>query len=338
MAATVLVTGATGFVGSHILEALCGQKDVRIIAACRDPTRLPPAAAGIEVRLGDLRDAAYRTLVVQGVDVLCHAAAWTSLWNHAEESRRCFLDPSIALIQAARRAGVKRFINTSTTSAAAPAASADPDSRGIPRAFWPHLCNVVAIEDCLRELASPGFQAVNLRLGIFAGLRYGLGLLPILAPRLKTHLVPWVAGGRTGLPIVDGRDIGQAFARAVAASGLTAFEGFNIVGAEVPTVRQVIDFLHEEFGLPRPHFGVPFAVAYPFAWLMERLDPIVPWEPLVTRSIIHLMEETVANNDKAARHLGYAPAFPWRTAVRAQMGEMATRQLRPMSMAKETTQ
>jgi len=332
----VLVTGANGFVGSHILEALQQCDDVQVVAACRDASRLPAGFRG-EVRAGDLRDAGYRKALVEGVDVVCHAAAWSSLWGHSEESRRLFLEPGLALIAEAQAAGVKRFVNTSTTSAAAPNHSADPMSRGIRRPLWPHLCNVVAIEDALRERAGPSFQVVNLRLGIFAGQRYALGLLPILAPRLKTHLVPWVAGGRTSLPITDGRDIGQAFALAATAEGLADYEGFNIVGPEVPTVRQVIGLLHEEYGLPLPHFGVPFALAYPFAWLMEKLDPVVPWEPLVTRSIIHLMEEVRADNAKAERLLGYRPAHPWREAIRTQMREMQVRQTRPMRMAKPVT-
>jgi len=96
----------------------------------------------------------------------------------------------------------------------------------------------------------------------------------------------------------------------------------------------VIAFLHDEYGLPMPHFGVPFSMAYPFAWLMEKLDPFVPWEPLVTRSIVHLMEETGADNAKAERLLGYRPSHGWREAIRAQMQEMAARQTGPMRMAR----
>lgn len=331
MATTVLVTGANGFAGSHVLDALQQLPDMKLFAACRDPKKLQPGFKG-EVRAGDLRDAAYVSSLVQGVDVVCHAAAWSSLWGHARESRQLFLEPSLALIKAAQAAGVKRFINTSTTSAASPDVSADAMSRGIPRALWPHLCNVVAIENFLRDQASAHFQVVNLRLGIFAGQRYALGVLPILVPRLKTHLVPWVAGGKTSLPVIDGRDIGQAFALAATATGLASYESFNVVGPEVPSVRQVIQFLHHEFGLPAPHFGVPFFMAYPFAWLMEKLDPLVPWEPLITRSIIHLIEEVNANNDKAQRLLGYQPRHNWRDAIRLQMAEMFERQIRPMRM------
>ncbi|MEQ1593300.1 MAG: NAD(P)-dependent oxidoreductase [Thiobacillaceae bacterium] len=333
MVKSVLVTGATGFVGSHILESLMGITGIEVIAVCRDKQKLLPGFSG-EVREGDLRDAGFRKAAVQGVDVLCNALAWSSLWGNVENSRRLLLEPNLALIEAARAAGVKRYINTSTTSAAAPDHSSDPQSPGILRPLWPHLCNVIRIEGALRDAASADFQVVNLRLGIFAGRRYALGVLPILAPRLKTHLVPWVAGGRTGLPIIDGRDIGQAFACAVTANGLADYEGFNIVGAEIPTVREVISFLHDEYGLPKPHFSVPFSIAYPFAWLMEKLDPVVPWEPLVTRSIIHLMEETGADNAKAERLLSYRPAYAWREAIRAQMQEMEVRQTQPMSMAR----
>ena len=331
---TILVTGATGFAGSHVLEAFMRRDDptLHVIAACRDARRLLPGFSGA-VREGDLRDADYRRALVEGVDVVCNAVAWSSLMGNVANSQRLFLEPNLALIEAARAAGVERFINTSTTSAAAPQRSSDPLSQGIARRFWPHLCNVVQIENALRRAAGSTFQAVNLRLGIFAGRRYGLGVLPILVPRLKTHLVPWVAGGRTRLPIVDGRDIGQAFVRAATASQLADYEAFNIVGPEVPRVRDVIGFLHDEYGLPKPHFSVPFRVAYPFAWLMEKIDPVVPWDPLVTRSIVHLLEDVHADNSKAERLLGYRPVYSWREAIRAQMQEMSVRELRPMSMA-----
>ena len=207
MTKKVLVTGANGFVGSHVLEALQSFDGVEVIAACRKRKKLLDGFDG-EVREGDLRDEAYLQSVVKGVDVICHAAAWTSLTGHRDETRQLYLEPTLRLIAVAKAAGVGRFINISTTSAASPGKSCDPMSAGIPRSFWPHLCSVVAIEDALRAAATSTFKVVNLRLGIFAGKRYALGLLPILVPRLKTHLVPWVGGGRTSLPITDGRDIG----------------------------------------------------------------------------------------------------------------------------------
>lgn len=330
---TILVTGATGFVGSHVLEALGRRPELKVVAACRNPNRLPDSFKG-ETRPGDLRDAAYRNRLLDGIDVICHCAAWTSLFGHGHRSRDLYLEPTLALLDAAVARGVSRFVNVSTTSAAAPNHSADPMNRGIPRPFWPHLVSVVTTEEAMRKRAGGKTAMVNLRFGIFAGRRYALGILPILVPRLKTHLVPWVARGCTSLPITAGKDIGEAMALAATAPGLSGYEGFNVVGPEIPTIRQVIQFLHDEYGLPLPHFSVPFAVAYPFAWLMEKLDPVLPWEPLITRSIVHLLEEVNVDNRRAEKRLGYRPRVGWREAIKEQMAEMAIRGKRPMRMYK----
>jgi uncharacterized protein YbjT (DUF2867 family) len=85
----VLVTGANGFVGSHILEALMQHNGVTPIAACRDRRKLIHAFDG-EVREGDLRDRDYLGSLLDGIDVVCHAAAWTSAWNFTNESERLF--------------------------------------------------------------------------------------------------------------------------------------------------------------------------------------------------------------------------------------------------------
>jgi nucleoside-diphosphate-sugar epimerase len=107
----VLITGATGFVGSHVLEAMMGDESITPIAACRDRLRLVDGFDG-EVREGNLLDEGYLRDVVKGVDVIFHAAAWTSLWNHSGQSERLFLQPSLSLIQAAKAAGVSRFLAT----------------------------------------------------------------------------------------------------------------------------------------------------------------------------------------------------------------------------------
>lgn len=326
---TILVTGANGFVGSHILQAL-EQKPIRLIAACRDKRKLPAGFKG-EIREGDLNDSSYLATLLEDVDTVCHAAAWTSLFGHAKASRELYLKPSLKLLNACVEKRIPRVINISTTSAAAPSDSSNANSPGIPRQFWPHLCNVISIENTMREHAGDTTM-VNLRCGIFAGERYGLGLLPILMPRLKTHLVPWVAGGSTSMPLIDGTDIGQAFALAALNPDLKGFESFNIVGPEIPKVREVINFLHDEYGYPTPHFGVPFFTAYPFAWLMEKLDPFVPWDPLVTRSIVHLLEEVHVTNDQARQRLGYQPKVHWKIAIRKQIVEMGKKQRTNMKM------
>jgi nucleoside-diphosphate-sugar epimerase len=328
---SILVTGASGFVGTHTAAALAKQNNCRLVIACRELGKLRLDVPA-EIRQGDLRDPDYRKLLLSGIDVVCHAASWSSLYGHARQSHELYLQPTLALMREARQAGVKRWINVSTTSAN-PAQSYDAMSVGDPKAFWPHLVNVIKIENELRAMADTRFQVMNLRFGIFAGEHYGLGVLPILVPRLKTHLVPWIKSGRSSLPIIDGRDIGQAMALAAVTDNIVPYEAFNIVGPSIPRVREVIEYLHREYHLPRPHFSVPFAVAYRFAHLMEVLDAFVPWQPLVTRSIVHLLEEVAVDNRLAEQRLGYQPQFHWQDAIDCQMREMAQRQTQNMPMA-----
>jgi len=330
---TILVTGANGFVGSHTLKNLMGLEGINLIAACRDKSKLITEFNG-EVREGDYRDDNYLDRMLDGVDVVCNAMVWTSLWGHKKQSHELYYQPTIRLIDKIIEKKIKRFINVSTTSAASPEKSSDAMSIGIQRPFWPHLCNVIEIENYMRSKANSTTTMINMRLGIFAGEHYALGVLPILLPRLKTHLVPWVAGGKTSLPVIDGRDIGEAMKCAAVSEKLDDYQAFNIVGKEVPTVRDVIEYIHGKFGYPKPHFGVPFSLAYPFAWLMEKLDPIVPWEPLISRSVIHLLEEVSVDNERATRIIGYRPNHNWRDAVDKQINEMNKIQKTAMSMSR----
>ncbi len=332
---TVLIVGSSGFVGSHVLKRLNNRPDVRLIAACRNKNRLKLPFDG-EIREGDIRDTLYLKGLMDGVDIVINAMAWTSLWGNEKASKELFLKPSLAIINAYEQSTATRLVNISTTSAASPNYSADAMSEGVHRKFWPHLCNMVSLENRLRQCCDtyPGKSVVNLRLGLFAGEHYALGLLPILLPRLKTHLVPWVAGGKTEMPIIDGQDIAQAVTLSAFADDLSAYNSYNIVGPEIPSVREVISFIAKEYHMPKPHFSVPFPIAYGFAWCMEQLDKVVPWEPLIVRSIIHLLENTGANNTHAEADLGYKPEVHWQQAIRSQVEEMKWRQKSPMKMAR----
>lgn len=335
---TVLVAGATGFVGSHALAALRVMEGVRPIALVRDPRRLPAQAMGavnaLEVRQGDIRDPDFVRQALAGVDAVCLAASWTSAWGHAEASRQLLLEPTLGFLDAAVAAGVSRVVYPSSVTARVLRRLPPSAARGAPDSAWPHMANVLRIEDHLRALAGQGATMVALRFGHFVGEHYGLGLLPLLLPRLRTHLVPWVGKGRTTLPLIAGRDVGRAMALAAVSECLAGFHSLDVVGAERPTVREVFRFLKEAYGYPLPHFGVSFPVAYAFARLMEGMAKRTPWDPFIARSIVLLLEESAPDNDAARALLGYEPRVHWKDAIRAQMAEMRREGVTGLRMAR----
>ncbi len=114
---TILVTGANGFVGTHTLKNLMKLNGINLIAACRDKSKLIPEFNG-EVREGDFRDEDYLDKMLEGVDIVCNAMAWTSLWGHKKQSQELHYQPAIKLIDKVIEKDISRFINVSTTAAA----------------------------------------------------------------------------------------------------------------------------------------------------------------------------------------------------------------------------
>ena len=274
----VLVTGATGFLGGHVLRALAARPDVEAVAACRSPGKLPEHFAG-EVRAGDLTDPSYRAAVVEGMDVVCNAASAASMWNHRALERQRFFEPARDLVDQSIAHGVRRFVQPTTVAigqAASDASARDDLSATEHTGYWPHLDCLIDLDRHMRANSGRGTGMVTLRLGHFVGAGNRLGLVPALVPRLRTHLVPWLAGGRRHLPLVADADLGRACALAAVANDLDDYESFNICGPEFPTLREVIELIALDTGCPKPHFSVPYRAGYAFGWLMEKLQPLLP--------------------------------------------------------------
>ena len=321
----VLITGATGFLGSNVLKTLMAQPDVEPIAACRRREKLARNFKG-EVRVGNLMDADYRREVVKGVDVICSAGNWASMWSHEQQERERFFEPTRDLIEQSIRQGVKRFIQASTVVIGAVSKDNEPIDDFSPTrhtGFWPHLDCLVDLDRYMQDNSIRGTQMVTLRLGHFIGAGNRLGMLPALVPRLRTYLVPWLAGGHKRLPLVADTDLGRAFTMAAMADGLNDYESFNICGAEFPTLREVVEFIATETGFPKPLYSVPYPAGYAFGWLMESLKPVMPGSsPFLTRSIVHLCEDWHCPNEYARKKLGYVPKKDWRSAVREHLADL----------------
>ena len=328
----IVVTGATGFAGSHILERFGERADV--IAACRTKEKLPEYYQK-EAVTGDLRDDAYIEVLSERADVLCHAASWAELNGSVADSKREFLEPTLKLIDAAAAAGVKRFVFLSAITSK-PIEEGRVHTALALEKIWAHYASIVQIEKYLKEVSrNSKMEIVILRAGYFTGKNYALGLLPILLPRMKTHLVPYIENGNTTLPLIDGRDLGEAFVLASTASLKSRFNVTDVVGKEIPTVKEVFGYLHEKYGYPLPHFSVSFLIAYLFARFMRALYKVLPGDPLIVPSIVLLLEETHATNENAKALLGYKPEVDWRESVDLQIAQMQEEQKTNMRMNKQ---
>ena len=331
----IVITGATGFAGSHVLEAFQNEPspEISVTAACRNEAKLPKSYRGKRI-IGDLLDQNHIQQLTTHADVICHTAAWAELNGRNTDSKKYFYRPTKELIDSATKNGVKRFIFLSSIISNPIEQKRIHTQKPLDR-LWPHYDSIMKIEDYLKSLKNGTMEVVILRVGFFVGKNYSLGILPILLPRLNTHLVPWIKRGKTTLPLIDGRDIANAFHLSATLPLEDKINVIDIVGKETPSVKEVFQYLHEKHKYPLPLFSVGFRFAYLFARLMQLIHYAIPNDPLIVPSIVLLLEETHASNERAEKLLGFTPQIHWKESVDLQLEEMKNNSHGKMKMNKQ---
>jgi UDP-glucose 4-epimerase len=118
--ARVLVTGGAGFIGSHLAAALASRGDtVRVLDNFSSGTRQNLAGLDIEIIEGDLRDEGALTTACKGIELIFHEAALVSVPESIENPKACYetnVNGTIALLEAARKAGCRRAVLASSTA------------------------------------------------------------------------------------------------------------------------------------------------------------------------------------------------------------------------------
>ena len=269
---TILVTGATGRVGSRFVPRLLQQAEpVRILA--RDPVRAESLGGlGAEVVIGDLRDTSTLDNALKGIDAVVHlGAAFRGVSD--EEAVTINHTATVELAKSALRAGVTRFVYASTTLVYGtghdrPALEADepaPPGRAYPT-------SKAAAEKALLRLHQA--EGLPLRIARLAFV-YGEG-----DPHLAESLLwarDWPLHKR--LHLVHHADVGQALLRAVRANGVDG-EIFNVADDAPVTALELLNLN-----------GEPIAEEA----ASRTLDD--PWEG-------------IADTSKIRRELGFRPVYP----------------------------
>jgi nucleoside-diphosphate-sugar epimerase len=269
---TILVTGATGRVGSRFVPRLLQQaQPVRILA--RDPVRAEPLGRlGAEVAIGDLRDSGTLEEALKGVGAVVHlGAAFRGV--AAEEAVTVNHTATVELAQSALRAGVSRFVYASTTLVYGPGrdrAALETDEPAPPGAAYP--TSKAAAEQTLLQLHQA--EGLPLRIARLAFV-YGEG-----DPHLAESLLwarDWPLHKR--LHMVHHADVGQALLRAVQANGADG-QIFNVADDAPVTALELLNLNRE----PIPEEAAS-----------RTLDD--PWEG-------------IADTAKIRRELGLRPIYP----------------------------
>lgn len=165
-----LVTGGAGFIGSHIVEALVRRGDrVRVLDNLSTGTRanLTPFGSAVELVEADLVDARAVAQAVAGVDVVFHEAALASVPRSVEaplDTHAACVTGTVNLLDAARRAGVRRIVYAASSSAYGDQPTSSKRETDLPAPISPYGAAKLAAEIyCQAFAATYGLETVCLR-------------------------------------------------------------------------------------------------------------------------------------------------------------------------------
>jgi uncharacterized protein YbjT (DUF2867 family) len=277
----ILVTGAGGFVGGHVVHELRG-RDLPVRCLVRAPRKAARLEAwGCELAEGDMTDPASLERAVKGVDTVVHLVAVRQ--GPAELFQRVMVDGTRSLLAAAEQAGVGRFVHMSALGTTA----ATKDAVPYYRAKWDseQLVGASAIPSVIFR---PSF--------IFA--RDG-GILPTFVKLARlAPVTPIIGSGRQRIQPLWAGDVAAYFAEAVEREGLTG-KTFELGGPDVVSWNEFWERLKQIRGMRRPSVHVPVGLMRMNALVTERLPGNIP----LTRDLLTMLElgDNVVSDDEAAR-------------------------------------
>lgn len=314
----VLVTGASGFVGSAVAR-IAQQKGyaVRVLMRPTSP-RTNVADLGAEIVTGDMRDEASMRAALRGVRYLFHVAADYRLWAPDPlEIERANLEGAVATMRAARAEGVERIIYTSsvaTLKVTSAGVAADETAPLTPeQAIGVYKRSKVLAERAVeRMIADEGLPAVIVNPSTPIGPRD-------VKPTPTGRIIVEAALGKipafvdTGLNLVHVDDVANGNFLALERGRIG--ERYILGGENLP-LQQMLADIAQMTGRKAPTLALPRWPLYPLAVGAEAVAKFTKKEPFVTVDGLRMSKNKMYfTSAKAERELGYR-ARPYREGLR----------------------
>jgi len=305
---TTLVTGAAGFLGSHVTRQLVARgESVRVLMRPSSNNRAI-SDLSLEYVTGDLRDPASLERAMNGVKRVFHVAADYRLWaKHPQEIYDSNVGGTKNLLAAAKNAGIEQLVYTSTVATIA-----------VDRPELPNEFTDAKLEEMIGHYKRSKWMAEQ------EVLRAAKEGLPAIVAMPTTPVGPWdwkpTPTGKIILDFLNGKmpgyvETGLNFVgvEECAAGHLLASEKGKVgerylLGAENLTLKGLLDVLAEITGLRAPAMKIPHGVALGVAYVESAFSRLVGKEPQIPVEGVKIAQHKMfVDCSRAKRELGFQP-------------------------------
>ncbi len=262
----ILVTGGAGFIGSHIVRALLAAgESVRVLDDLSTGRADNLAGLSVDFVRGDIRDAATVARAVAGVRAVCHHAAMISVPRSVEDplgSHRVNVEGTLTVLEAARQAGVKRFVLASSAAIYGDEPSLPKSEQSPQRPQSPYAIHKLIGEQYLRLYHDLyGLDTLSLRYFNVYGPRQDpaspyAAVIPLFIAALRDGRRPTIFGdGRQTRDFIYVGDVARANVAALQAPA-PGGRVINVAGGRRIDLLELLATLGRIFGVdPDPLFA-----------------------------------------------------------------------------------
>lgn len=317
-----LITGATGFVGSHVADVAVKHGTVRALARPGSDTK-HLEAIGATIIPGDLTQPDALRRAADGVDYVIHCAAKVGDWGPVDDYRQVNVEGLRSLLEAVRGKPLKRFVHLSSLGVyEARHHYGTDESEPLPAHHIDGYtqskveCEKLALEE-FRKYQTP---ITILRPGFIYGPR-DRTVLPRLAERLAKKSIIYMSRGKHVLNTTYISNLVEA--TFLAADHPKALgEVFNITDGEFVTKKRFFETIADGLSLPRPKLSIPLFLAKPLARWRENVfrRKNAPNPPLITQATVKFAGLNLDFSiGKARTVLGYDPKVGFDEGMKAAL-------------------
>lgn len=328
-----LVTGATGLLGSHIVDKLLERGD-EVRALARPTSDLSYLLEReVAVVYGDLRDLDSLRMAAQGTDVVFHAGALVSDWGPWQE----FFDSTVKgtenMLEAAAAEGVPRFLHVSTDGVYSRKYLGKLMEENTPLEdrplIWDYYrqAKVEAERLVWRYHQAGKLQVSVVRPGLIFGPRDRV-MLPGIVRYLHSRPKLFLGRGDNRLPFVYAGDVAEACILAVTVEAAVG-QAYNVSSDEIVTQRDLMTAVAEAIGVEPPRRSLPYAIAYSYGFLLEVLGKLTGRRerPLLTRMAVTIVGRDYREDvTKANRELDWRPKVSLKEAIKLSVDWLKERE------------